>query len=640
MKRSSIVSVRAVVAAGAVVILALAALVVGRSSQAIRSASEDVRAEREFRFVMRPWLQPVNEGFEPISSPAVFVQTARFEDHLYIAAPGGLSEYTPEGALLHQYTAGRELPGSPLIALATGILADSHEPELILATANDGLLAFNGRSFRQILPASDDARAITAILAAPSGHFLFGTKKRGVLVYDGKKISVLHPTLDNLYVTALAGNESDLWVGTLSRGVLHFHAGATETFSEAQGLPDPQVQSLAISGDATYAGTATGVAVFDNGRFSRVLASGVMATALLATPTQLYVGSEDQGVIAIPLEGRRPNPNQSPSAELSEVRQLFASDDAVFAVARNGLYRMNSRAFGWQRVLETGSTVLTDRNISALAADSTGRLWIGYFDRGLDLLAADSRVTHVEDEHVFCVNRILPDAKTDTIDVATANGLVRFDNSGSEQQVLTRADGLIADHVTDVAAYRDGLALATPAGLTFLDSSGARSLYAFHGLVNNHVYALGVSGDELMAGTLGGLSVLNKGEIAASYTTTSSNLKHNWITAVVPVGPEWMVGTYGAGILGLDRSGHFRSFEVGSGQFEVNPNAMLVTSSYVPAGTLGQGLYLYDRQSSRWSAIQDGLPSLNVTALAATNGYIYVGTDNGLVRIPEQKLHL
>ncbi len=111
---------------------------------------------------------------------------------------------------------------------------------------------------------------------------------------------------------------------------------------------------------------------------------------------------------------------------------------------------------------------------------------------------------------------------------------MRFDDSGSEQQVLTRADGLIADHVTDVVAYRDGLALATPAGLTFLDASGARSMYAFHGLVNNHVYALGVSGDELMAGTLGGLSVLNKGDVATNYTTTTSNLKHNWITAVVP----------------------------------------------------------------------------------------------------------
>jgi ligand-binding sensor domain-containing protein len=640
MKWLSIVSVRAVLATGAVVTLALAALVVWRSSQAIHSASEDVRAEREFRFVMQPLLQPVNAGFELISSPAAFLQAARFEDHLYIAGPAGLLEYTPEGALLHQYAVGGELPGSPVVAVATGVLADSREPELVVATANDGLLAFNGRSFRQILPASKDGRAITAILPAPSGHLLFGTKKRGVLVYDGKKITALHPTLDAVYVTSLAGNESDLWVGTLNHGVLHFHAGATEAFSEAQGLPDTQVQSLAISGDTTYAGTATGVAVFNNGRFSRVLAPGVMATALLATATQLYVGSEDQGVILIPLEGRRPNPNQGPTAELPEVRQLFASGDAVFAVARNGLYRMNPRAFGWQRVLETGSTVLTDRNISALAADSTGRLWVGYFDRGLDLLPADGRVTHIEDEHVFCVNRILPDAKADTIDVATANGLVRFDNSGSEQQVLTRADGLIADHVTDVAAYRDGLALATPSGLTFLDASGARSMYAFHGLVNNHVYALGVSGDELLAGTLGGLSMLNKGDVTANYTTTSSNLKHNWITAVVPVGSEWMVGTYGAGILGLDRSGRFQSFEVGSGQFEVNPNAMLVTSSYVLAGTLGQGLYLYDRQSARWSAIRDGLPSSNVTALAAANGYIYVGTDNGLVRIPEQKLHL
>jgi len=73
--------------------------------------------------------------------------------------------------------------------------------------------------------------------------------------------------------------------------------------------------------------------------------------------------------------------------------------------------------------------------------------------------------------------------------------------------------------VTDVAAYRDGLALATPAGLTFLDASGARSMYAFHGLVSNHVYALGVSGDELVAGTLGGLSVLEKGDVTANYTT-------------------------------------------------------------------------------------------------------------------------
>jgi hypothetical protein len=644
MKRLSLVSVRAAVVMSLSVAAALGILVIWRSSRALRSASEDVRSEHEFRFVVRPLPTVLNAGFETVSAPAVFLQAARFQDHLYVAGPAGLQEFSPEGSLLHQYAVGAELPGSPLVALAPAILADSREEELIVATANDGLLAFNGRSFRQILPASDDARAITCILPVASGHLLIGTRKRGVLVYDGKQITVFHPTLDALYVTGLAGSESDLWVGTLNRGVQHFHAGETDSFAEAQGLPDPQVQSLAISGDTAYAGTATGVAVFTAGRFSRVLAPGVLSTALLATPTQLYVGSEDQGVIVIPLEGRHPNPNLGRGSELAEVHQLFTSGDAVFAVARDGLYRMNPHAFGWQRVLEAGGAILADRNISALATDASGRLWVGYFDRGLDLLDSDnSRARHVEDEHVFCVNRILHDVKTGAIDVATANGLVRFDDrfdgSGSEQQVLTRADGLIADHVTDVVAYRDGLALATPAGLTFLDAAGARSMYAFHGLVSNHVYALGVSGDELMAGTLGGLSLLNKGDVAANFTTATSNLKHNWITAVVRVGPEWMVGTYGAGIVGLDRSGRFHSYEVGSGEFEVNPNAMLVTPRYVLAGTLGEGLYLYDRGSGRWSVIHDGLPSLNVTALAAANGYIYIGTDNGLVRIPEQKLH-
>ncbi len=644
MNRPSLVFVRAAVVVSLCVAVALGTLVIWRGSRALRSASEDVHSEHEFRFAVRPLPSPLNVGFETVSAPAVFLQAARFQDHLYVAGPAGLQEFSPEGSLLHQYAVGAELPGSPLVALAPAVLADSREPELIVATANDGLLAFNGRSFRQILPASGDARTITCILPVASGHLLIGTRKRGVLVYDGHQITVLHPTLDALYVTALAGTESDLWVGTLNRGVQHFHAGETDSFVEAQGLPDPQVQSLAISGDVTYAGTATGVAVFTAGRFSRVLAPGVLSTALLATPTQLYVGSEDQGVILIPLEGRHPNPNLGPGSKLAEVRQLFTSGDAVFAVARDGLYRMNPHAFGWQRVLQTGSAILTDRNISALATDASGRLWVGYFDRGLDLLASDnSRARHVEDEHVFCVNRILHDAKSGAIDVATANGLVRFDDrfdgSGNEQQVLTRADGLIADHVTDVVAYRDGLALATPAGLTFLDATGARSMYAFHGLVSNHVYALGVSGDELMAGTLGGLSLLNKGDVTANFTTASSNLKHNWITAVVRVGPEWMVGTYGAGIVSLDAAGRFHSYEVGSGQFEVNPNAMLVTPSYVLAGTLGEGLYLYDRQSGRWSVIHDGLPSLDVTALAAANGYIYIGTDNGLVRIPEQKLH-
>jgi len=639
MNRRSFVSARTLVAAAAIVVAAMGGTV-WYAARALEAAKREVRAAHEIRFVVRPMPPLVDTGFEAISSPAIFLEAAKFDGHLFLAGPAGLFEYDPAGALVHTYLVGRDLPGSPLIALTTAVLADAREPELVIATESEGILAFNGRGFRQILAADADARAITAIVATPSGLLLIGTKKKGLLLYDGTTIRPIHSTLENCYVTALAGDEADLWVGTLSQGVLHLHAGTTDAFGEEQGLPDRQVTALAISGDKTYVGTPLGVAEFAAGRFARVLATGVFATALLPEAHKLYVGSEDQGVSTIAFEARRPLPIRDDDSSLGEVHQLFPSDGSVFAIAANGVFRIEPHGFGWQPVLAPNSTTLADRNISALASDRTGRLWIGYFDHGLDILAPDlARATHVEDQRVFCVNRIFPNVKTGGIDVATANGLVRMDAFGKEQQILTRTDGLIADHVTDIAAYGDGLALATPAGLTFLDSSGARSLYAFHGLVNNHVYALGVLGDQLFAGTLGGISLLDKGNVALNYTTSNSHLKHNWITAVVRVGDEWMIGTYGAGILSLDGSGHFHSFDIGSGNFEVNPNALLATRNFVLAGTLGKGLYLYDRSSERWSVIRQGLPSLNVTALHDSRGFIYVGTDNGLVRIAEAKLH-
>jgi ligand-binding sensor domain-containing protein len=70
----------------------------------------------------------------------------------------------------------------------------------------------------------------------------------------------------------------------------------------------------------------------------------------------------------------------------------------------------------------------------------------------------------------------------------------------------------------------------------------------------------------------------------------------------------------------------------------VNPNAMLATGSHIFAGTLSDGLWVYARGSGRWSQVTAGLPSENVTALAEHAGEIYVGTENGLVRIAEHLL--
>ena len=307
------------------------------------------------------------------------------------------------------------------------------------------------------------------------------------------------------------------------------------------------------------------------------------------------------------------------------------------------MYEQAQKSGEFQKVLDTPGAVLADGNIAALDVDRGGRLWVGYFDRGLDILEPGfDRATHVEDQHVFCVNRIVHADDGGLSAVGTANGLVLFDRAGEQKQVLGKAEGLIANQVTDVLLRGDSrspaITVATPAGLTMIDASGTSSLYAFHGLVNNHVYALAASGSRLMVGTLGGLSILDAGIVNASFTTANSGLKHNWITAIVRAGDDWFIGTYGAGVLKFDSTGRWASFADWKASAEINPNAMLATDRAVYAGTLGRGLAIFNRASGRWSFRTAGLPSLDVTALAARGGVLYVGADNGLVRVPESEL--
>jgi len=602
-----------------------------RASRALWQATAEVAAEAVIPFRAGPF-EPARGGFEPVSAPEVFRDAVVFQGRTWMCGPAGIFELGDEGGSLARYLTGTDLPAAPAAA-AVGVAADGGGPELFLATSGEGLVAFDGRRFRQIRPEDPALRQLTAVLPLPTGRILVGTEKRGVLVYDGKRITPFHTALERLEVTVLAGDDASIWVGTVNDGLLHWHAGQVDRFGETEGLPDPRVLSVAISGEAVYAGTPTGVAEFVSGRFTRVLADGVFAKSVLVRGETLAVGTLEDGVLEVPLAAGRARPARGVGEALPGVERVLSIDGELFALARNGLYRVGRG--GWERVAAAENAVLADRNISALAFDGAGRLWVGYFDRGLDILEPGlDRATHVEDDHVFCVNRVVHDAERNLTVAATANGLVLFDAAGRERQVLGREQGLIAGHVTDIALRPGGMALATPAGVTILDHSGARSLYAFHGLVNNHVYALASEGDRLLVGTLGGLSVLEGDAVRASYTTANSGLKHNWITALARCGGEWFVGTYGAGVLRFDPAGRWSTFP-GLPGFEVNSNAMLSTGSAAYAGSLRDGLYIYGRATGRWRNVKAGLPSANVTALAAHGGFIYVGTDNGLVRFRE-----
>ena len=594
--------------------------------------------------------------FEPVAAPNNYTTGAAFDGKLYLAGPGGLSISSPSGQQLTLLRTGIEIPSAPIVSLAVGHLRGEPSATLIAATHGEGILLISSgasQSVRQLHPDDARYRDVTTVLALSSGDLLIGTRRSGLLIYDGITLRSFNTGMADAAVTALAGNEGDLWIGTRSHGLLRWHAGDLSTLSTDTGLPDAQVNSLALAHDGTVlVGTPLGVAQFADGKLIRKLAPGLFASALATEGDTLFIATLDQGLHQLSLRGRGAHPSLTsialPASSPSDsqlITGFFRSGNTLFAL-NNGSLLMRDYA-SWQTVIAASPQALADRNVSALSATADEHLLIGYFDHGLDVLdLATNRAKHVEDDHLFCINRIMPDPQRGTFDIATANGLVLLDPATDRpRQVLTRRDGLISDQVTDIAFSRSGMTLATPAGLTFFTPSGAQSLYAFQGLVNNHVYTLAAQplSERIFAGTLGGISVLENEAVLQNITLRNSALRRNWITALARIdspgdSQSWFVGTYGGGVMQMDAAGHVTAMQSPAPNAVINPNALLATPGHVFAGSLDDGLLVYNVASQHWTQITAGLPSRNVTAFASRDSTLYIGTDNGVVRINESRL--
>ena len=207
--------------------------------------------------------------------------------------------------------------------------------------------------------------------------------------------------LANLNVTELAGNEGDLWIGTQDQGVVHWQAGRAETFGEAQGMPDPQVFSIALQNDKAYIGTPVGIAEFDSGHFVHVLAPGFFAGTLYADGTQVLAGGSGEAIEEIDSQPQRTSSvTRLPARGVANVQQILGQGESLYAVTRPG-----------QESAERSATPRPQR-ITLLVSL---RLGIDLFDRlsasasqnlrtiGIKCASKESRRQNV-DENVHCAN--------------------------------------------------------------------------------------------------------------------------------------------------------------------------------------------------------------------------------------------
>jgi ligand-binding sensor domain-containing protein len=616
---------------------------------------------------------PSSDGLTLYLNAADVRAVASFEGARYFATSGGLVAIDDGGNIKRRYTTLDGLPENDLTALAV------FRNRLFAGTASAGLVAFDGSAFTGYSFNKPKATHVT-VLVPTETELLIGTLDGGLFEYNGERFSrrVNSATgADFNRVTSLLPFSSRLYIGTQDSGLYIWREAHIEHVTTNDGLPSPHVTAIAetpsgFSGGASVAvATDFGVVALNEGNEIKPISSRPNVTSLAVSDSHLWAGLFSGGIIDINASQIRQAADAAgPRANLSEAAGLPASpstvcltDGTLWVLSYEGAFARDEQAthpmFEPVASALARDCILTAGHITTLANDDAGRLWIGYFDRGIDLVSPDAaeRVSHIEDDRVREINHLAFDRSENKMLAATSRGVVGFVEGVSKQTVLTREQGgLISDSVAHITFANIGSPLAastvtsaglearggqttvlvTAGGLTEVTGGRARSITAFHGLASNHLYTSAVVGSRIFVGSLAGLVELEGLRVIRTYKTSNSRLSHDWVTALAEAEGTLYVGTNGGGVDALLPTGEWANFADELGKFEVNQNAMHYDGERLYVGTSDRGLLVYNTRDRRWTRVSAGLASQNVTAITSDDRFVYVGTLNGLVRIEKR----
>jgi ligand-binding sensor domain-containing protein len=616
---------------------------------------------------------PSTDGFTLYLNASDVRAVASFAGVRYLATSGGLIALDEGGNVKRRFTTLDGLPENDLTALAV------FRERLFAGTSSAGLVAFDGESFRGYRFTKPKATHVS-VLVTTERELLIGTLDGGLFEFDGERFSRRFNSAtgaDFSRVTALLPFESRLYIGTQDSGLYIWREAHIEHITTNEGLASPHVTGLSVLpsslSEKGTVGVATdfGVSALNDANEIKPFANRPNVTSLAVSGGHLWAGLFSGGIVDLGANrDRQPDTSTENRSSRSEIAGLPASAPAtvwvgegkLWALTLEGAFARDERAtrpaFELVAGALAGDRVLTAGHITALASDGAGRLWVGYFDRGVDLIAPETseRLSHIEDDRVREINHLAFDRSEDRMLAATSRGLVVF-GRGLKQTVMTREQGgLINDSVAHVSLTEidsqllastavapasakspgRGWVLATAGGLTEVIGGRARSITAFHGLASNHLYSSASVGSRLFVGSLAGLVELEGLRVVRTYKTSNSRLSHDWVTALAEADGALYVGTNGGGVDALLPTAEWVNFAGEIGKFEVNQNAMHYDGERLFVGTSDRGLLVYNTRDRRWTRISAGLASQSVTAITSDDRVVYVGTLNGLVRIEKR----
>ncbi len=643
-KRLAIISIATL----AILMISLVIYFIVRFNSRINAEREQLAESARVEVQESQLRAPATDGLTAYLNSSEVRATAVLQNTRYFATSGGLLAVDESGNLKRRYTTMDGLTDNDLTALAI------FQNRLFIGTGANGLLAFDGNTFTGYRFTKPKATRVSVLLTTDT-ELLIGTLDGGLFEYDGEKFTRrlnAATGADFEKVTALLATNSRIYVGTQDKGLYLWREAQFQHFTTQEGLPSPRVTALAVmpSSDAIAVATDFGAVVLNETNEVKALSKQPNITSLAVNQGRLYAGLFTGGMVQISEATVKDGVIASADPRLQTPdSRLFSDEGKLWMLTQSGAFvreeQSSSPAFEPIASTVAKDVIISAAHIMSLAIDRQGRLWVGYFDRGVDIISPETneRVAHLEDDRVREVNFITFDKTIDRALIATSRGLVAIDGK-SKQTVLTKEQGLIDNAVAHISLVEDNLTargnrvmLATAGGFTELTQGRARSLTAFHGLSSNHLYTSASVGSRFFVGSLAGLVELEGLRVVQVYKKSNSKLSEDWVTALTEADGVLYVGTIG-GIDALLPTGEWLNFADELGKIEVNQNAMHFDGERLYVGTSDRGLLVYNVRDRRWSRISAGLSSQNVTSITGTERFIYIGTLNGLMRIEKRLL--